>query len=192
MEILIRRYDLPILLNGVRYEQAEWWQSIPGLPKAVHETIVIDGQASHRHEHSYLLWCDENAMLTMEKTKPPSAYALENAVWALGIQGITVSDGKVSNHLQKHPPSDVIPITFVGIDPSRSNLWLIAFEGTTELGMAQFAADLGVRDGGMLDSGDATTLIIGKGAKGLSAYTGIRGARPLASWIGVRAEEIDR
>ena len=53
--------------------------------------------------------------------------------------------------------------------------------------MLQFLADLGARDGFLLDGGGSSAMGIGKGSTGIPASVLLGGGRPVATYIGVRA-----
>ena len=80
--------------------------------------------------------------------------------------------------------------TFLGVDPVEKVLWLIVGEKISERGINAVASRQGVQIGGQLDTQDASTMIIGSKARSVRTLTGIRGRRPLAGVMGVRAEPI--
>ncbi|MGB2927168.1 MAG: phosphodiester glycosidase family protein [Limnothrix sp.] len=186
----LQRQNPAIFVNTTRYEPPQIWRSIPGNPVSTLETLVIDGQASHRHEHSYLLWWDQAGEARLETQKPPSLESLQTAVLGIGVQGVSISQGQ-ANRGAMSGFADPIPRTFMGIDNDNKTLYLIAFEEITDAGMVEMAIALGVQDGAMVDSGDATHLLIGKNAKELKAHTGVRNRRPLAGYLLIFAEPLE-
>ena len=68
--------------------------------------------------------------------------------------------------------------------------YCLSFEYTFEHSENRIASAQGVIVGGQLDSQDASHMIIGTGAKGVRAFTGIRGRRMLAATLGIRAEKL--
>ena len=53
--------------------------------------------------------------------------------------------------------------------------------------MLQELADLGAKDGMLLDGGGSSSMAIGKGATGVSAGVLYGGWRPVATFFGIRA-----
>lgn len=176
--------DLAVLLNSTLYEPSGALDSLPGQAVASVETVVADGIISHEHEHSYLLWWDAEQRGRMELTKPPPAEALRQARLAVGLQGVRVAQGEL-RPWTSWGDEELIPRSFIGIDGPRKVVWLLAFEGVKSHRMGAEALRLGVQDGGQLDSGNSTNLIIGEG-KGVRPLTGIRNLRPLGGYFGLR------
>lgn len=178
-----------VLVNTVRYTPDGLRDSLPGKGVRSLETVVASGRVSHVHEHSYLMYWDENREAHLEKTKPPSPEALEAARWGIGLQGVQISEG------HPYPRSldsldDRIDRTFIGFDPTRNILFILAFEKVTGHYMIRRALEAGVVFGGQVDSGSATTLLVGEGAGGIRPHTGIRNWRPLGPWLEVHAEPV--
>jgi hypothetical protein len=125
----------------------------------------------------------------MQRSKPPSEENLERAVLGIGLQGIQISEGLVNmNAISDTGP---YPRTFIGVDPSKQILYLLAFEKASPFLMLTRAREEGVIYGGQVDSGDGTSLIIGPGARGVRAHIGIRHRRPLGPYLKIYAERSD-
>jgi hypothetical protein len=178
-----------ILVNTTRYFPSSVIESLPGRKVRTLETVVADGKPSHVHPHSYLLFWDEAGQASLQETKPPSAENLSRAVHGLGIQGIQISKGR-AHFNSMSSLDDTIDRTFVGIDPIRNLLFLIALEKSTGYEMIEFALRSGVVFGGQVDSGGSTTLLIGPGSPEIKAHTGIRNWRPLGPYLMVFAEPL--
>ena len=58
--------------------------------------------------------------------------------------------------------------------------------------MLQKLADLGAKDGMLLDGGSSSSMAIGEGARGLPARPIHGGWRPVATHFGVRAKRLDK
>lgn len=185
----LQRQKPSIFVNTTRYEPHQIWRSIPGNAVTTLETLVINGQASHQHEHSYLLWWDQDGHATMELSKPPSPESLQSAVLGIGVQGVSIKDGQARPGTMSGF-AEPIPRTLMGIDNQNKTLYLIAFEEITDAGMVEMAIAAGVQDGAMVDSGDATHLLIGPDAKGITPHTGLRNRRPLAGYLMIFAEPL--
>ena len=189
-DYLLWKHELSVLINSTRYLPSEWWKSFPLRKVDSLETLVWEGKTSHMHPHSYMLGWDEALDFHYELQKPPSRENLDRLRWGIGVQSISVLDGLPrleAMNLRAKPDSK----TFLGVDPDRKVLWFLVFENVNELGMNTVALEAGVQVGGQLDASDASTMIIGPGAQEVRSYTGIRGKRPLAGVLGVRAQPLD-
>lgn len=188
-DVALRQADAAILVNTSLYTPADLLNSLPTRPVRSIDTLVVDGQISHIHAHSYLLYWDDamNAELLLEK--PPAQDKLEKAVLGIGMQGVQVMDGR-PNYNALGDQDIQQARTFIGIDPDGRRLYLMAFENATGRHMINRAIQAGVIYGGQLDSGDATNLIIGADAQGVAPYTGLRNLRPLGPYLTIYAEPI--
>ncbi len=178
-----------VLVNTCRYEPSAWSASWPGQSVWPVETVVAAGAVSHRHAHSYLLWWDAEGEAQLESTKPPSLAVLSRAVEGIGMQGLQLLKGRaILNSLGN--AAEAIPRTFIGVDAERKVLYLLAFERVTGQVMVEVAQRVGVRDGGQVDSGDGSTLLVGAGAPGVLPHTGLRGLRPLGPVLFLYADPL--
>ena len=188
-DFALRHTGASILMNSCLYHPGAALQSIPGRPVRSVETIVVNSTVSHVHEHSYLLYWDKSMNGHILQTKPPDRVSLESAVVGLGMQGVQVSDG-VANFNAMGNKENVHARTFIGIDPEKRILYMMAFENVSGNLMIERAVDQGVVFGGQLDSGDSTNLLIGENAKGVEPHTGIRNLRPLGPYITIHADPL--
>lgn len=189
-DLEVLRHDLALLINGTRYKPGDWWRSYPGARVSSVESLVLDGQDAHHHEHSYLIWFDETLLPHVQTEKPPPAEAIRQAKWAIGVQGLQVVDGK-SSYASLGDSTGVMMRPFIGVDPKQRKVWFLIFEAIDGYTMADVAREMGVVYGGQMDADDGTWGVIGPGAKGVRSMTGIRGRRPLACYIGIRASPIE-
>lgn len=184
------RHKASVLINSTRYLPEVFYRSYPGAKVRSVETLIIDGKMSHLHKHSYLMYWDKDRNAHQLVNKPPTPESLEEAVLAMGIQGVQVWDRRA--HYRALGNRDLtIPRTFIGIDTERHILWLMAFENVSGYRMIDRAVELGMEFGGQMDSGDGTSLLIGRGAKDVLPHTGIRFRRPLGPYLMVDAEPLD-
>ena len=188
-DLEVLRHDLALLVNGALYRPGEWSKSYPGARVSAVESLVIDGELTHLHQHSYLIWLDETLLPYVETKKPPPADAVRRAKWAIGVQALQVVNGKPIDRTTENR-AQIMKRTFIGVDPKQRKLWLLVFEAIDSYQMAEIAAEMGIVYGGQLDSDNGTWGIVGPGAEGVRAMTGIRGGRPLASYLGIRASPI--
>ncbi|NDV62943.1 hypothetical protein G0Q06_10810 [Puniceicoccales bacterium CK1056] len=184
------RHGASVLVNSTRYLPEALYRSFPGAKVRSVETLVVDGKMSHLHKHSYLMYWDKDGNAHQLVRKPPTQESIEEAVLAMGIQGVQVWDRKA--HYRALGDRDLlISRTFIGIDTERHILWLMAFENVSGYRMIDRAVELGMEFGGQMDSGDGTSLLIGSGAKDLLPHTGIRFRRPLGPYLMVDALPLD-
>lgn len=107
-----------------------------------------------------------------KRGRMPLAFSQQNAVTGIGNQRIIVAEGKV-RHNVLGANSDPDNQSFIGIDPQRKILWLIAFRNATPKPVAETAASLDFQFGGRVDGGDSTTRVIGPAAKHVFPFTGL-------------------
>lgn len=185
LEVL--KEDYILLMNGTLSHPAEWHQSYPGAAIASNETVIANGVWSHVHEHSYLIWWDAKGNAHVEQSKPPTGACLQSAVIGIGVQGLAAADGKLRLGALSAPESGALDAqSIIGIDPQRRILWLLSFKKASVREAAQIALESGARFVGRLDSGDASTMIIGRSANALFPFSGHRQKRFLGGYIAVR------
>ena len=189
IDVLRSSLETEVILNGTLYSPHEWYQSLPGMKVDSLETLVVEGYPSHVDPKSYLLWFDEEMNSHLESNKPPSVDTLAMARWGIGMQGILVNGGNLGWGSFKKDERQ-IRRTFIGVDPDERMLWFMAFESVSPVGLGIFAIERGVRFGGLLDAEGAITFVLGENPKGIKSYTGMRGKRPLACVIGIRADPV--
>ena len=151
------------------------------------ETVVADHVVSHVWEDTYLLWFDDQLTPHLRPSKPPTAAELAMAKWGIGGQGVWLRDGKVWPGSSRSPDSR----TAVAIDRPRKLLFLAVGDNISPRLMLQKLADLGAKDGMLLDGGSSSSMAIGKGARGVSAGTVYGGWHPVATHFGVRAQRLN-
>jgi hypothetical protein len=176
-----------LLMNGTLSYPHSWYHSLPGSVISSNETVVAKGVWSHFHEHSYLIWWDAEGNGHFEESKPPSQESIAKAVNGIGVQGVAVADGQLRDSALAGPDSDRLDSqSIIGIDPKRRVLWLIAFQRASVREAAGIAIETGARFVGRLDSGDASTMIVGPSAEGVRAFSGFRHQRFLGNYLAVR------
>jgi len=185
----LARSGASVLVNTTGYAPEKFYRSLPGLPVRSSETVVVEGHPSHIHAHSYLMYWDRTLQAHMVSRKPPDPDSLADAFLGIGLQGIPVAEGQARYHALGNKEL-VMPRTFIGIDPGRKILWLMAFEKASGRFMIDRAVKEGVIYGGMVDSGSASHLLVGSGASGIRSHTGIRHWRPLGPYLTVFAEPL--
>lgn len=180
-------YDYLVLMNGTRFGPGDWYKNYPGSPVSTHESSIVKGEWSHVHEHSYLLWWDRDGDAHFEQRKPPTAESRANAYSGIGFQAVQVASGKVrEGGLGGHLDGGQFSQSFIGVDPEKKILWLVAYEHTTELFAASFIAERGAQFAARLDSGRGTAMVAGPKAKGVFPFSGIRNERLVGNYVAVR------
>ena len=71
--LVARREGLAVAINGSLFERPRWGYWPGAMVRGLH-TVVSDGEPSHVHPHSYLLWMDNDRQLHVERSKPPSLF----------------------------------------------------------------------------------------------------------------------
>jgi len=179
--------DYLLLMNGTLSNPAAWYHSFPGCAISSNETVVANGVWSHVHDHSYLIWWDAEGNGHFEQSKPPSQDSLRRAVNGIGVQGVAVADGQLRDSALAGPGSDRLDSqSIIGLDPERRVLWLLAFQNASVREAAGVAIEAGARFVGRLDSGDASTMIVGPRADKILPFSGFRQKRFLGNYIAVK------
>jgi Phosphodiester glycosidase len=178
---------LAVALNASMFTSiSSWWPRMSGdLANGV-ETVVADHVLSHVWEDTYLLWFDDSLTPHLRRSKPPMQSELAMAKWGIGGQAVWLWDGKVWPGSGDQLDSR----TAVGIDGSRKLLFLAVANLVSPRSMLQALADVGAKDGMLLDGGNSTSMAIGENARGIPAGTVYGAWRPVAISFGVRAEPL--
>jgi hypothetical protein len=133
-----------------------------------------------------LLSFDNQLTPHLSASKPPTAVELVRAKWGIGGQAVWLRDGKVWAGADRARDSR----TAVAIDGPRKLLFLAVGQNISPRLLLHELADLGAKDGTLLDGGDSSAMAIGKDAAGVSAGVLYGGWRPVATYFGVRARPI--
>lgn len=177
---------LAVVINACLFtSDSGWFRRAGDLARGV-ETIVADHQVSHLWEHTYLLWFDDQMTPILKPSKPPTALELALARWGIGGQGVGLQGGKVGLDEGEKPNAR----TAVAIDTQRKLLFLAVAEHATPRLVLQKLADLGGKDGMLLDGGGSSAMVLGNEAKDVRPGVLIGGGRPVATCFGVRARAI--
>jgi hypothetical protein len=183
---VVRKEELSVAINGGLFESESSWR--PGmsgdLAKGL-ETMVSDHVVSHVWEHTYLLWFDDRLAAHLRGSKPPTAEELTKARWGIGAGSVWLRNGEVWSGSHRTVDSR----TAVAIDPRLKLLFLAVANRISPHLILQKLANLGAKDGMLLDGGDSSSMAIGEGARGVAG--GVFGGRqPVATHFGVRARPL--
>ena len=184
---VVDKEKLAVAVNGTLFESHPRWRPrmAGDLANSV-ETVVADHVVSHVWEHTYLLWFDEQLTPYLRPSKPPAAAELARAKWGIGGQAVWLQGGKVWGGSSRSPDAR----TAVAIDRERKLLFLALGQYVSPRLVLQELANLGAKDGMLLDGGGSSSMAIGKDAADVPAGVLYGGWRPVATHFGVRARPI--
>ena len=192
---VVAREHLAVAINGTLF-YAKSNRLLPGIGPVLpmsgdlanaKEPVVADHTISHVWDDTYLLWFDDQLTPHLRPLKGFSETELAMAKWGIGGQDFWLRDGKVwSGDRRCYIPDSQ---TAVAVDLPRKLLFLAVGTHLSPNIMFQTLADLGARDGMLLDGGSSSSMAIGTGASVISPGA-VYGWRPVATQFGVRAEPL--
>jgi hypothetical protein len=182
---VVGREHLAVVINATLFTPNSNWRRSGDFAKGV-ETVVADHVISHVWEHTYLLWFDDQLTPQLGPSKPPTAAELAMAKWGVGGQGVGLRDGNVWPGMSRRPDSR----TAIAIDRPHKLLFLAVGTHISPRLMLQTLAELGAKDGLLLDGGNSSSMAIGRGASGVSPGVVYGHWRPVATHFGVRARRL--
>ncbi|MEO0852743.1 MAG: phosphodiester glycosidase family protein [Cyanobacteria bacterium J06648_11] len=185
---VVRAENLSVMVTGTltKFRDKPWLQ-LPGRLANSIETLISDGRVNHVHEHSYMLWFEDDLTPHLEKTKPPSQSAIQRARWAVSGQGLHLNNGVIGKSVDRVPDARVV----VGLDRDRRHLWLGVFERASTQVAAELLRLNGAADAISLDGGTSSTIAIGRGARGIRPRTLLFPKRFIPTHFGIRALPIE-
>jgi len=184
---VVESEHLAVAINGTMFTSNSGWMRMAGdLAKSV-ETVVADHKVSHIWEDTYLLWFDDGLTPYLRSSKPPTMADLALAKLGIGGQGVALREGKVSPGSSRAPDSR----TAVAIDQRRKLLFFAVGEYISPRLLLEALAELGAKEGMLLDGGGSSSMVIGQGARGIRPGTLYGGRRPVATHFGIRARPVD-
>jgi hypothetical protein len=187
VEDIVEKEHLAVAVNASMFTSApSWLPRMSGDLADGVETLVADHVATHFWEHTYLLWFDDQLTPHLRPSKPPIDAELALAKWGIGGQGVWLWAGKVWQGSGDVPDSR----TAIGVDGPRKLLLMAVGTHISPRLMLQTLADLGAKDGMLLDGGDSSSMAIGKEAVHVSAGAAYGGWRSVATHFGVRAQPL--
>ena len=179
---------LAVGINGTLFSSQSRWLRRSGDLANAGISLVADHIVTHGWLDTYLLWFDDQLTLHLRPEKPLTEAELATAKWGIGGQDFWLRDGRVwSGDRRCHIPD---ARTAVAVDLPRKLLFLAVGTHLSPNIMFQALADLGAKDGMLLDGGSSSSMAIGTGAKVVSPGAVYGGWRPVATHFGVRAERL--
>ncbi|MEO1134133.1 MAG: phosphodiester glycosidase family protein [Cyanobacteria bacterium J06639_1] len=185
---VVRTEDLAVMVTGTLTKfRDKPWQQFPGRLANSIETLISDGQINHVHEHSYMLWFEDDLTPHLEHTKPPPQASIENARWAISGQGLLLRNGALGKSTDRVPDARVL----VGLNRDREHLFLAVFERASTRVAAELLRFNGAVDAIGMDGGTSSTIAIGQDARGIRPRTLLFPKRFIPTHFGIRALPIE-
>jgi len=186
-DVVVREH-LAVAINGTLFDaKSNRLFQMSGELANAKEPVVANHTISHAWLDAYLLWFDDQLTPHLRPSKGFTEAELATAKWGIGGQDFWLQDGHVWSGDRRCFTVDAH--TAVGVDLPRKLLFLAVGTHLSPNIMFQTLADLGARDGMLLDGGSSASMAIGTGAKVVSPGT-VYGWRPVATQFGVRAEPL--
>jgi hypothetical protein len=185
---VVAREHLAVAINGTLFTlKSRRWPRMSGDLASGKEPVVAEHVISRVWLDTYLLWFDDQLTPHLRPAKPLTVAELAMAKWGIGGQDLWLRDGKVWSGDSRCRSPDAR--TAVAVDLPRKLLFFAVGTHISPRLMFQTLADLGAKDGMLLDGGDSSSIAIGKDASGVSAGA-IYGSWPVATHFGVRASRL--
>jgi hypothetical protein len=181
-----RQENLAVVVNGTLFKSDSFVLPVAGDWASAGETVVAQNETNHVDPNSYLLWFDAELVPRVEATKPPPQSALERARFAIGGQAVLLRDGRPRLGHAQRPDRR----TLLGIDRDKKLLWLAVFERATFQLAATTLASRGAADAIPLDGGGSSTLFLGASRALPRSGCVVGGQRPIATFVGIRANGV--
>jgi hypothetical protein len=184
IEDVVGREHLAVAINGTYFTTASgsWLRFSGDLARSV-QTLISDHVIAYGPWGSSLIWFDPELAPHALQTSSAAQAVLPRAKWAVGAHALQLQNGQVLD--PGEPTADAR--TAIGIDQARKLLFLAIGERISQPRMLQILADLGAKDGFLLDGGGSSAMEIGRGSTGISPALLFGSGRPAATYIGVRA-----
>ena len=147
------------------------------------QTLISDHVVAYGPWGASLLWFDAELAPHVLRLSSAAEPGVTQAKWAVGAHALQLHNGQVLGG----GDSTADARTAIGIDQPRKLLFLAIAERISQPRMLHILADLGARDGFLLDGGGSSAMGIGRGSTGIPATVLLGGGRPVATYIGVRA-----
>jgi len=177
---------LAVGINGTLFSSQSRWRRRSGDLANAGISLVADHIVTHGWLDTYLLWFDDQLTLHLRPDKTTEA-ELAMAKWGIGGEDFWLRDGRVwPGDYRSHILDGR---TAVAVDLPRKLLFLAVGTHISPNVMFETLADIGAKDGMLLDGGDSSSMVIGTGASAVSPGA-VYGWRPVANQFGVRAKPL--
>jgi hypothetical protein len=184
IEDVVEREHLAVAINGTYFAtaSASWLRFSGDLARSM-QTLISDHVIAYGLWGASLLWFDAELAPHVLQSSSAAEPVLTRAKWAVGAHVLQLHNGQVL----WAGDSTADARTAIGIDQPRKLLFLAIAERISQPRMLHILADLGARDGFLLDGGGSSAMGIGQGSTGIPATVLLGAGRPVATYIGVRA-----
>src|SRR6202048_3110075 len=160
IEDVVARERLAVAVNATYFatEPGPWLRFSGDLALSM-QTLISDHVIAYGPWGASLLWFD--AELAPHVLRPRSAVepVVGRAKWAVGAHELELQNGQVV----WGGDSTADARTAIGIDEARRLLFLVVGERISQARMLHILADLGAKDGFLLDGGGSRAMAIGQG-----------------------------
>jgi hypothetical protein len=184
IEDVVEREHLAVAVNGAYFATASgsWLRFSGDLARSM-QTLISDHVIAYGPWGASLLWFDAELAPHVLRSSSAAEPVLTRAKWAVGTHELQLHNGQILGG----GDSTADARTAIGIDQPRKLLFLAVAERISTPRMLHILADLGAKDGFLLDGGGSSALGIGQGSTAIPATVLLGGSRPVATYIGVRA-----
>ena len=184
IEDVVEREHLAVAINGTYFTTASgsWLRFSGDLARSM-QTLISDHVIAYGLWGASLLWFDAELAPHVLRSRSAGEPVLARAKWAVGAHELQLQNGQVV----WGGDSTADARTAIGIDEARRLLFLVVGERISPGRVLHMLADLGARDGFLLDGGGSSAMEIGQGSTGIPPGVLLGGGRPVATYIGVRA-----
>ena len=184
IENVVEREHLAVAVNGTYFTTASGsWLRFSGDLARSTQTLISDHVVAYGPWGASLLWFDAELAPHVLRWGSAAEPVLTRAKWAVGAHELQLHNGQVLGGGDFTADAR----TAIGIDQQRKLLFLAIAGRISQPRMLHILADLGARDGFLLDGGGSSAMGIGQGSTGTPATVLLGGGRPVATYIGVRA-----
>jgi hypothetical protein len=181
---VLNKERLAVAINATYFSSESWgWLRLRGDFARSLQTVVANHVVSHLWERTLLLSFDDQLLPSFGVSRPPTPFELANARWGIGVWGVGLLEGVVSENDRK-PDSR----TAVAIDREHRLLFLAVGENISPRLILQKLADFGAKDGALLDGGISSAVAIGRNSSGVRSGILHGGWTPVATYFGVKAQ----
>ena len=184
IEDVVEREHLAVAVNGTYFATASgsWLRFSGDLARSM-QTLISDHVIAHGPWGASVLWFDAELAPHVLRSSSAAEPDLTRAKWAVGTHPLQLHNGQVLGGGN----STADARTAIGIDQTTKLLFLAVGERISQPRMLHILADLGAREGFLLDGGGSSAMGIGQGSTGIPATVLLGDGRPVATYIGVRA-----
>ena len=164
IEDVVARERLAVAVNATYFatEPGPWLRFSGDLARTM-QTLISDHVIAYGPWGASLLWFDAELAPHVLRSSSPVEPVLARAKWAVGAHELQIQNGQVLGGGDSTPDAR----TAIGIDEPRRLLFLAVGERISQARMLHILADLGARDGILLDGGGSSAMEIGEGSTGL-------------------------